>query len=173
MRRRTAFAAATLPLLAACASPLFDVNGSETALPLSRAWFDGRKVDYITTDASDATMAAMMGINHAPRLADALAAPGRRSTVERVYKFAAGEQISVFQSAPAPLGAAQPDPAYSPLWRLVMVHKQRTAPRRELRSEEEVLAAAERGEVWLEVTDIVVNCPITRPADGVALKGVR
>lgn len=172
-QRRLFLALSSLSALAACASTPFVAGGAETTLPLSRAWFEGRKVEYITTDASDAAMAQMLGVNHVPRLADALPGPGRRSVVERVYKFARDEQISVFQSAPAPGGTTTTIGSYSPLWRVVMVRPVRLAGGRELQSEEQVLAAAERGDIELEVTDIVVNCPITRAADGQSLKGVR
>ena len=172
MQRRLFLALCSLSVLAACASSPFVAGGTETALPLSRAWFDGRKVEYITTDVSDAAMAQMLGVNHVPRLADALPGQGRRSVVERVYKFAGGEQISVFQSAPSPTGTTTTS-AYSPLWRVVMVRPLRPAGGLELQSEEQVLAAAERGDVALEVTDIVINCPITRSASGQPLKGVR
>jgi hypothetical protein len=79
----------------------------------------------------------------------------------------------VFQSAPLPTGGANADRSYSPLWRMVLVRWLKPGAVRELRSEEEVLAAQERGDLALEVTDIVVNCPITRSVDGLALKGVR
>ena len=160
-------------LLTACASPIFDVGRSETVLPLSRAWMDGRVVVYVTTDISDLAMARMMGANHVPRLADAIATPPQRSLVERVYKFANEEQISIFQSAPSPVGAENQDSSYSPLWRVVMVHWAHPQAARELKSEEELLAAAERKELSLEVTRIVVNCPVTRAQNGLALKGVR
>lgn len=173
MLRQILLAASASLLLSACANRLFDVGGTETALPLSRAWVDGRQVEYVTTDVSDAGMARMLGINHVPRLADAIAGPGRTSVVERVYKFAGGEQPSVFQSAPSPTGAANADRNYSPLWRMVMVRWLRPTGQHELRSEEQVLAAADRGEVALDITDIVINCPITRSVDAQALKGVR
>jgi hypothetical protein len=35
------------------------------------------------------------------------------------------------------------------------------------------LAAQERGELQLTVLDVVVNCPVIRGVDGVALRGVR
>jgi len=54
-----------------------------------------------------------------------------------------------------------------------MVHWLKPAARRELRSEEALLDAAEKGELALDVTDVVVNCPITRSVDGLPLKGVR
>ena len=44
---------------------------------------DGGKVEYVTTDISDPTMAQALGLNLVPRLAEALPAPGRPSVVER------------------------------------------------------------------------------------------
>lgn len=162
----------SLGLLAGCASPLFDVGRSEAVLPLNRAWVDGRRVDYVTTDTSDAAMARMIGVNYVPRLRDAIPAT-RLSLLERVYKFSGDEQLSIFQSAPLPAGAANADRAYSPLWRVVMVHRHKPGRSAELRSEEELLALADKGDVSLEVTDIVVNCPVIRGADGRSLAGVR
>ncbi len=160
-------------LLSACAHPGFDVGRSETVLPLNRAWMDGRVVEYVTTDISDLAMAKMTGVNYVPRLADALdTAPGR-SVVERVYKFAQEEQISIFQSAPHPVGADNQNRSYSPLWRVVMVRWTNPANARELKSEEALLAAEERKELSLETTNIVVNCPVTRVQGGHGLKGVR
>jgi hypothetical protein len=160
-------------LLAGCASPFFDVGKTETVLPLSRAWIDGRAVEYVTTDISDPGMAKMMGANYVPRLSEALRSSPGKSLVERVYKFPKGEQISVFQSAPRPVGAENQDRSYSPLWRVVMVTWRNSANARELKSEEAVLAAEQQKEIALEVTDIVVNCPVTRAHDGQALRGVR
>jgi hypothetical protein len=116
-------------------------------------------------------MAQAAGVNYAPRLRDAI---GVRPTVlERVYKFAQGEQISVFQSAPQPVGPDSKDPSYSPLWRLTMVNWVKRDRMRELRSEEELLAAEERGDLSIDLTAIVVNCPITKEVGGQALRGVR
>jgi hypothetical protein len=162
-----------LALLSACASPIFDVGRTETVLPLSRAWVDGRVVEYITTDISDAAMAQMMGANHVPGLASAISLPRGSSIVERVYKFPGEEQISVFQSAPNPVGAENKDRSYSPLWRVVLVRWSGHASQRELKSEEELLAAEEKKELFLELTDIVVNCPVTRDGKGQSLRGVR
>lgn len=144
----------------------------EVTLPRQQAWVEGRRVDYVTTDISDAAMAQAGGVNHVPRLADALGT-GRASLTERVYKFPQGEQISIFASGPAPQGATRPDPNYSPLWRLVLVRWTAGAQVRELRSEEALLAAQAAGELSLEVTPIVVNCPIVRAVDGTPLRGVR
>jgi hypothetical protein len=160
-------------LLAGCASPLFDVGRTETVLPLNRAWVDGQIVEYVTTDISDLAMARMMGANHVPALAAAVRSPPGQSLVERVYKFPNAEQISIFASAPNPVGAENQDRSYSPLWRVVLVHWKDPTLKRELKSEEDVLAAEEKHELSLEITGIVVNCPVTRNAGGQALKGVR
>ena len=95
------------------------------------------------------------------------------SLTERVYKFTDGAQISIFASSPAPVGSARPDTHYSPLWRLVLVRWKPGKTVRELRSEEALLDAQASGDVTLDVTGIVVNCPITRGVDGTALRGVR
>ena len=165
--------AVSLSLLTSCASPFFDVGRSETVLPVSRAWVEGRVVEYLTTDISDLAMARMMGANHAPGLAAAAKSVPGQPLVERVYKFPNEEQISIFQSAPNPVGPENRDRNYSPLWRVVMVRWADLAPRREIKSEEELLAAEERRELTLQVTDIVVNCPITRSSNGQSLRGVR
>jgi len=159
--------------LAGCAGTTFDAGRTETALPLNRAWVDGHMVQYVTTDISDPTMAKALGVNLVPRLADAIAAPPGHSVLERVYKFPNDEQASVFQSAPLPAGAENADRSYSPLWRMVLVRWAKASKVRVLRSEEELLAAADKGDVTLEVTSIVVNCPVTRGANGRALRGVR
>jgi hypothetical protein len=159
----------------ACASPPPPAPAIETvSLPLRRAWMNDRRVDYVTTDVSDAAMAQAMAVNYVPRLAYALRpAPAGQTLFERVYMFEGESQINVFPSAPLPAGARNTDAGYSPLWRVVMVRWLRPAVRRELRSEEAVLAAADRGDVALDVTGTVANCPVVRDADGQALGGVR
>lgn len=170
---KTPLLALALVLLTGCASPFFDVGRTETVLPLSRAWFEGRRVDYIVTDVSDAGMARMMGANYVPRLQNAIGNRSRPSLVERVYKFVNGEQISIFQSAPTPAGPENADQNYSPLWQVAEVRWLDGARPRELKSEEALLAAQDKGEVSITVTNVVVNCPVTRDGNGVPLKGVR
>jgi len=160
-------------LLTACASPFFDVRRTETVLPLSRAWVDDQIVEYVTTDISDANMARMIGVNYAPRLAGALRSQSNQSIVERVYKFPNEEQISIFQSAPNPVGADNDDKSYSPLWQVIQVRWKNPLVIQELKSEEALLVAQERNELELENTNIVVNCPVIRSAAGHKLKGIR
>ncbi len=163
-RITTLLLVATFSLLTACAGPVPGAGRTDVVLPLSHAWVDGRQVAYITTDISDAPMARMMGANFVPRLSDAIPKAGQPSVLERVYKFAKDEQISIFQSAPLPVGPANADRSYSPLWRVVMVQWRSPDRVRELKSEEELLAAEDRGDVVLRTTDIVVNCPVVTGA---------
>jgi hypothetical protein len=177
-RTRSLMLAAAI-ISAGCAAPAVapSAGARSVSVPLQQAWFEGRLVEYISTDASDEGMARMMGINHVPQLAAAAAPagspPGTRNAVDNVYKFSKDEQIAVFASAPQPAGADNASRAYTPLWAVVMVEWAAGQQPRALVSEEAVLAAAEKGEVRLTRTRIVINCPIVRSADGRALTGLR
>jgi hypothetical protein len=145
--------------------------------PVVSGWYEGRVVQYITTDVSDIGIAKKMGVNYVPRLADAIPAlphtPGQRSAIERIYSFTNFKQGGVLPSIPNPTGAGSTNKNYSPLWHL---HKVTWLPGHEprvLRSEEEVLAAAEKGEVSIEQTNVVVNCPVIFSEQGGALPHVK
>lgn len=150
-------------LLAGCAAKPV----SRIELPLLPGWYNERLVYYITTDISDAPMAAMMQANYVPRLANALPdAPGPfpLATFDRVYKFVDGSQPSILPSIPLPLGAENQDPAYSPLWHIYEVRWLR-GPHVELRSAEALLQAEEEGRVSLRASGIIANCPVVRVGD--------
>jgi hypothetical protein len=147
----------------------------EVRLPVLKAWFDGEAVLYVTTDVSHADVAADKGANFAPRLALALPGgppqPGRRSSVDKVYAVTNFKQPSIFASAPRPVGPGSADASYSPLWQMVKLTWQPGRIPRELRSEEAVLDAVEKGEAVLEPTPVVLNCPIVQRAGQGALPG--
>ncbi|MFN3437122.1 MAG: hypothetical protein ACK41V_05470 [Acidovorax sp.] len=159
-------------LLAGCDTPTVAANTAPASaerahLPLLRGWFEGNEVLYVTTDASDAEVAREHLANYVPQLAHALAdvpttAGGthRPGATARVYGSTNFRQPSVFASAPEPVGHANLSAAYSPLWQLVKVTWRDPSQSRTLRSEEEVLDAADKGLVVLEVTRVVLNCPI-------------
>lgn len=138
-------------------------------LPLKEAWFEGDLVHYVSTDISDPGIARKQGINYVPALAETLK-PGM--PVEKAYKFPNDEQATVLPSIPRPVGGANADASYSPLWVLVMVRWKPGVTPHTLKSEEAVLAAEEKGEVELTRTRIVANWPVVR-ARGAALQGVR
>ncbi|MBA3588746.1 hypothetical protein [Methylibium sp.] len=180
MQGRSRAAALLLVLgIAACAgAPTSEpARGPQVSLPLHLAWFEGAQVHYVTTDVSDAAMARDLGVNHVALLANAASPagspPGTRTAVDLVYAFPGGEQINVFASAPAPAGPDNANRAYSPLWQVVVVRWAEGRGVRALTSEEAVLDAAEKGDVSITRTRIVVNCPVVRSADGRALRGVR
>lgn len=173
--RQTRLALLAVGLLASgCAGmgPAASTAATPSAtLPLRTAWFEGKRVHYVTTDVSDAAVAKAKGANFVPRLRDLLQKPGAKALLERVYSVVDSKQPTVFPSAPAPLGAANRDAAYTPLWRLVEVRWQAGRSAVELKSEESILQAEERGDVRLTVNDVVLNCPIFAVEGAGALLG--
>jgi hypothetical protein len=164
-------ALALVALLAGCAHAPASPGPGQVQLPVLKGWFEGEVVLYVTTDVSHADVAAEKGANFSPRLAHALPGgppqPGRRSSVDKVYAVTNFLQPSIFASAPLPVGPASRDTAYSPLWQMVKVTWQPGRSPRELRAEEAVLDAAEKGDVVLDSTPVVLNCPIVqRPGQG-------
>ncbi len=156
----------TLALAAGCAHQPPDPAKDGIALTLLTGWYEGRQLTYITTDVSDADVARDKRANFAPRLAAALPPPGSRvpghSSVDKVYAVTNFAQDSIFASAPDPVGPQSRDQAYSPLWQMVKVTWSDPGLARVMKSEEEVLAAAEQKQVQLETTRVVLNCPIVR-----------
>ena len=171
-RLRMATSAVVLIALVACGTAPAPIDPPEKAhLPLLRGWFEGQEVLYVTTDASDADMARAKHANYAPLLANALPDPQastssgmqrmqRLGATDRVYGTTNFEQASVFASAPRPVGPANAYTAYSPLWQLVQVTWVDATQARTLRSEEEVLDAQDKGQITLQITRVVLNCPI-------------
>ena len=183
-------AGCTLPATApahanpAAAAAAAAAAAEQIQLPLLRGWFEGLEVLYVTTDASDREVAREHDANYAPVLANALraqpsghaASPAnaaqRPGATDRVYGTTNFKQSSVFASAPEPMGHQSSAATYSPLWQLVKVTWNDPTTARTLRSEEEVLDAAEKGQLTLEVTRIVINCPIVYRGKSDALPGV-
>lgn len=172
---------AVVMLIAACAVPKHpdSVTPGETAfvqLPLIPGWYAGRRVHYVTTDASDRDAAKAAGANYAPRLENAIAdaaIPGQRSALERIYAVSNFKQDSILPSTATPVGHESIDTAYSPLW---LVHRVAWLPGgtpRTLRSEEEVLDAAENGLVTITPTRIIKNCPVIYSAQDGLLRGAK
>lgn len=173
---RLAFVLSIASIVAGCAAPPRSEAELSAQLPLFRGWFDGQEVFYVTTDVSDAEVARAKRANHAPLLGHAVAtaaarAAGQRAATAKVYVVVNHEQPGIFASAPSPVGASNTSAAYSPLWQMVKVAWREPREAKPLRSEEEVLAAAERGAVMLETTPVVLNCPIVGRA-GQTLPGV-
>ncbi len=130
-------------------------------IPLVMGYADGNEVFYITTEASHEEVA-----NH---LTDLLGftvvyAPALKNTpkdaLANIYEFTNGVP------GPGPVGFqpnvadSQPgDPEYSPAWAVQHVTWTDESAARELTSEDEILAAQDAGELTIEETGVVVNCP--------------
>lgn len=127
-------------------------------------WYEGRAVQYVTTDTSDKDVAAATGSNFVPRLANAIPAqplaPGSFSALDNIYSFTNFKQGGVLPSVPEPAGAGNADKSYSPLWLMNKVTWLPNNQPRVLKSEEEVLQAAEKRQVSITKTNIVINCPV-------------
>lgn len=145
-------------------------------LPMYSAWFAGKRAYYITTDVSERAVAQRMGANLASRLTDGVPEtpkpPELKTVLERVYASEDPDQAKIFASIPQPVGPTSTNRAYSPLWRLVTFDWIQPAHRTLLRSEGELLDAAARGWVRLDVTDIVLNCPVVAIEGGTPLRDV-
>lgn len=80
-------------------------------------------------------------------------APGNEVAPIWVVTNGTAEQHNVIDVLPG-------DPGYTPLWAVRMVTWKDGVTSRTLRSAAEVQAALDAGEVTVEETDIVVNCPV-------------
>jgi hypothetical protein len=145
--------------------------------PAVSGWYEGRVVQYITTDVSDQEIAKKKGVNFVPRLADAIPplphTPGQRSSIERIYSFTNFTQGGVLPSIPEPTGGNSTNKNYSPLWQMYTVTWITGHVPRVLRSEEEVLTAADKGEVSIKETNIVINCPVIFSEQGGVLPRIK
>lgn len=153
------------------------VQQDTVTLDVSSAWFEGRLVQYISTDVSDSEFARKMNANFAPRLADAIPnypkPPEQKTVLERVYAFPGDEQANtVFASIPSPLGHASQDVSYSPLWLMYTVHWLDQERVQELRSEGDIFKAEAQGWVEIARTNVVINCPVVS-IDGVTFLQAR
>jgi hypothetical protein len=125
-------------------------------------WADGRSVRYLLQEVSDPAVAKLMkektgfDVQTVPALADA-----PKEALANLYLFMNGVsgpnpfgfQSNVIDSVPG-------EPGYSPLWVHTFVRWKDPSTARELKSEKEILAASRAGDVSLERTKLVINCPV-------------
>ncbi|MDQ3872516.1 MAG: hypothetical protein M3258_02775 [Thermoproteota archaeon] len=130
-------------------------------LPLTPGYANGHEVFYISTEASDKDLAALMTnwtgarVTFAPSLANTPPA-----ALANIYAFKNGIRGS------GPLGfqpnVADSEPGnvrYSPLWRIVLVQWKQGVTPTELKSERDITSALQEGNLTIEPTKMVVNCP--------------
>jgi hypothetical protein len=131
------------------------------ALPVGKAWAEGKEIFFVHTEASDAGVAQLLTdmmtspVLHVPSLADV-----SPESLADVYVFdnglegmgPFGFQADVFDNPPGTIG-------YSPLRRVNIVTWGDPAKARELTSVAEVLSAKDAGEVTIVQPGVVVNMP--------------
>jgi hypothetical protein len=176
-RTTGAFVVAAALLLAACgddATPRADrmdeamattamaVADADDTFPIVTGWVHGEPVDYLLQEISDPGVADMMreltgfDVQVVEDLADV-----PRSALANLYLFMNGvEGPNPFGFQMNVLDSTLGDPGYSPLWRHTFVTWNRGVEPRELTSEEEIIEAEAAGDVTLERSDLVVNCPV-------------
>jgi hypothetical protein len=122
---------------------------------MHRALVDGTDVYYIQTDVSDGDRASDEGLVPVPKLAELIDA----DLTAPVYRFGDGAdgQADLLSTEPG-----RPD--YTPAKRLHRVVWEDEP--RVLSSADEVVAAADAGEVTIEATDIVYNLATVKWSDG-------
>ena len=148
-------------LMAGAAGPAVAGTPSIT-LRLNPGFYEGQKVFYVNTEASDPGLAAADGTTFVPKLGNAIAA-GATADLFHVTNFT---QPNVLDAVPYPVGPANSDPDYSPLWQIHLVTWSAGSTPRTLRSEDEVRAAEAAGELTVEATNIVVNCSVVHTPTG-------
>jgi hypothetical protein len=125
--------------------------GSVT-MQLHHGWVDGEELTFIRTDASDEDFANQEGLVYVPLMANALDQPDSHGDL---YLFDDGheEQLPVFSTSPAD------GENFSPAFH---IHYVRGGGEREepLTSIQDILDAAEAGELEIDETDIIVNYPV-------------
>jgi hypothetical protein len=141
------------------ATPVAD---SQSSFPVVTGWVDGEPVDYLLQEVSDPDTAELLSektgfdVPVVERLADV-----PRDALANLYLFMNGvEGPNPFGFQMNVLDSGLGDPGYSPLWLHTFVTWNRGVEPRELTSEEEILDAERDGEVTLEGSDLVINCPL-------------
>lgn len=142
------------------ATVIGEASQKSVILPLIQGWFDGAKVLYLQTEASDAGVAKDQNVNYVPRLAGA----ANKDTVDDIYVVSNFSQANVVGSSPHPFGPMNSNLDYSPLWQVTLVTWKDAGEAKLLTSEDAVNAAVTSGKATLQKTDIIVNCPIMAEA---------
>ena len=136
-------------------------------IPLTMGYADGNPVYYISTEASAKEVA-----DHLTELSGFRVAftPSLQNTpkdsLANIYAFTNGiEGSGAFGFQPQVADSQPTDPEYSPLWLVHAVTWNDNSNPRELKSEESILEAKNKGEITVEDTGVIVNCPFVQWKD--------
>ncbi len=130
--------------------------------PLVKGYYDGGELFFIHTEASDRQVAHMMTEMMGPQV---VLVPQLAETPEsllaEIYVFQNGvEGMGPFGYQPDVFNSMPGTEGYSPMRTILLVNWNEDAAPRELRSVEEVRAAALQGEVTIDESGVVANMPV-------------
>lgn len=133
-------------------------------IPLVKGLYDGKDVYYITTEASDSTIADALAkftnfpVTFAPALAKTPA-----SAQANIYAFKNGVKGGgVLGFQPNVVDSIPGESAYSPLWKVNLVEWKDSTAATVLDSEDEIVKALHSGKITITPTNVIVNCPIVQ-----------
>lgn len=142
---------------------LQEMPSTDVRLPPVAGLYDGQEIFFVHPEASDAEVAGMLTdmMGGSPVLVVPELAAVDAAARDEVFVFTNGIQgMGPFGFQPDVFPSVPGDDDYSPLRTVVLVSWHNEDQARELRSGEDVRAAADAGEVELEQTDVVVNMPL-------------
>ena len=144
-----------LVTLVACAPAKEAEEMPTAALPVNKAYADGKEIYFVHLEASDEKAAKQLtNMMESPVLYVPSLAKTPAEELANVYSFKNGVegQVSVFDNPPGTTG-------YSPLRQLNVVVWSDGSKARELKSVAEIISAKEAGELAIKPTGIVINMP--------------
>ncbi len=140
----------------------------EIDIPMMRGYENGNEILFIATEASDNQTAAQITeqtgfkVNLSPLLAEA-----PENATGRAYIFENGVEGEGPQGFQLPVMNARPgQEGYSPLLQINLVTWNEDAQATELRSEQDIMAASDAGQLSINQTDVIVNHPAVQWQDG-------
>ena len=145
----------SLAILAGCAPAKGAEEMPTAALPVNKAFVDGKEIYFVHLEASDEKAAQQMTeMMMSPTLYVPSLAKVPVEALANVYSFKNGTegQFSVFDNPPGTEG-------YTPLRQVNMVIWAEGKTPRVLKSVAEIAAAKDAGELAIKPTGIVVNMP--------------
>ena len=140
------------------------VSKETSSFPLEKGYVNGKIALFIATDASDNQTASSISenINNKINFAPLLKSVPERA-LQQGYEFVSGIRGEGAFGFQLPVASALPgDNGYSPIVQLNFVEWNSDVTARELKSEVEILAAKNSGELTITKTDILVNSPVVQ-----------
>ncbi len=136
-------------------------------LPLIMGYADGNEVFYITTETSNQDVAKhLTELTGARVVYTSTLKNTPKAALANIYEFTNGIEGSGPAGFQPNVADSQPgDAEYSPIWSVQHVTWKDASKAQELKSEDEILAAKDAGDLTIEETGVIVNCPFVQWKD--------